>query len=179
MEIQGTGCLLRPLVLADAETLASHANDRDVWLNLRDRFPHPYSLRDAEDYIAAVAARPVQTSFGIVIDGEAAGSVSLMLGQDVERRTAEIGYWLGRSFWGRGVATEAVRAATLYAFDQLGMHRVFAVPFGRNPASTRVLEKVGYVREGILRRSAIKDGELIDQILYAAYDDDRLGTRAV
>jgi RimJ/RimL family protein N-acetyltransferase len=179
MEIQGTGCLLRPLVLSDAETLASHANDRDVWLNLRDRFPHPYSLRDAEDYIAAVAARPVQTSFGIVIDGEAAGSVSLMLGQDIERRTAEIGYWLGRSFWGRGVATEAVRAATLYAFDQLGMHRVFAVPFGRNPASTRVLEKVGYVREGILRRSAIKDGELIDQILYAAYDDDRLGTRAV
>ena len=68
---------------------------------------------------------------------------------------------------------------TLYAFDQLGMHRVFAVPFGRNPASTRVLEKAGYVREGIMRRSAIKDGELIDQILYAAYDDDRLGTRAV
>ena len=59
------------------------------------------------------------------------------------------------------------------------MHRVFAVPFGRNPASTRVLEKAGYVREGIMRRSAIKDGELIDQILYAAYDDDRLGTRAV
>jgi RimJ/RimL family protein N-acetyltransferase len=179
MEIQGTTCLLRPLVLADAQALASHANDRDVWLNLRDRFPHPYSLRDAEEYIAAVAARPVQTSFGIVVDGEAAGSVSLMLGHDVERTSAEIGYWLGRAFWGRGIATEAVRAATLYAFDQLGMHRVFAVPFGRNPASTRVLKKVGYLREGILRRSAIKDGELIDQMLYAAYDDDRLGTRAV
>jgi ribosomal-protein-alanine N-acetyltransferase len=179
MEIQCTACLLRPLVVSDAQALASHANDRDVWLNLRDRFPHPYSVRDAEEYIAAVALRPVQTSFGVVIDGEAAGSVSLMLGQDVERNTAEIGYWLGRTFWGRGVATEAVRAATLYAFDQLGMHRVFAVPFGRNPASTRVLEKVGYVREGILRRSAIKDGELIDQILYAAYDDDRLGMRAV
>jgi RimJ/RimL family protein N-acetyltransferase len=165
--------------VSDAQALASHANDRDVWLNLRDRFPHPYSVRDAEEYIAAVALRPVQTSFGVVIDGEAAGSVSLMLGQDVERTTAEIGYWLGRKFWRRGVATEAVRAATLYAFDQLGMHRVFAVPFGRNPASTRVLEKVGYVREGILRRSAIKDGELIDQILYAAYDDDRLGMRAV
>ena len=179
MEIQCTACLLRPLVAADAQALASHANDRDVWLNLRDRFPHPYSVRDAEEYIAAVGGRPLQTSFGLVVDGEAAGSVSLMLGQDVERRTAEIGYWLGRAFWGRGIATEAVRAATLYAFDQLGMHRVFAVPFGRNPASTRVLEKAGYVREGIMRRSAIKDGELIDQILYAAYDDDRLGTRAV
>jgi RimJ/RimL family protein N-acetyltransferase len=136
-------------------------------------------LRDAEEYIAAVAARTLQTSFGIIVDGEAAGSVSLMPGKDIERTTAEIGYWLGRPFWGRGIATEAVRAATLYAFDQLGMHRVFAVPFGRNPASTRVLEKAGYVREGILRRSAVKDGKLIDQILYAAYDDDRLGTRAV
>lgn len=179
MEIQCLACLLRPLVSADAEALASHANDHDVWLNLRDRFPHPYSLRDAEEYIAAVAARPLQTSFGIIVDGEAAGSVSLMPGKDIERTTAEIGYWLGRPFRGRGIATEAVRAATLYAFDQLGMHRVFAVPFGRNPASTRVLEKAGYVREGILRRSAVKDGKLIDQILYAAYDDDRLGTRAV
>lgn len=179
MEIQCFACLLRPLVAADAEALASHANDRDVWLNLRDRFPHPYSVRDAEEYIADVAARPLQTSFGVVVDGEAAGSVSLMLGQDIERRTAEIAYWLGRAVWGRGIATEAVRAATLYAFDHLGMHRVFAVPFRRNPASTRVLEKVGYVREGVMRRSAIKDGELIDQILYAAYDDDRLGTRAV
>ena len=179
MEIQCTACLLRPLVAADAEALALHANDRDVWLNLRDRFPHPYSLRDAEEYIATVMGRPLQTSFGIIVSGEAAGNVSLMLGQDIERRTAEIGYWLGRAFWSRGIVTEAVRAATLYAFDQLGMHRVFAVPFGRNPASTRVLEKVGYVREGILRRSAIKDGELIDQILYAAYDDDRLGTHVV
>jgi ribosomal-protein-alanine N-acetyltransferase len=124
MEIQCPACLLRPLVSADAEALASHANDRDVWLNLRDRFPHPYSLRDAEEYIAAVAARTLQTSFGIIVDGEAAGNVSLMPGKDIERTTAEIGYWLGRPFWGRGIATEAVRAATLYAFDQLGMHRV-------------------------------------------------------
>jgi len=179
MEIQCPACLLRPLVPADAGALASHANDRDVWLNLRDRFPHPYSVRDAEEYITAVAARPLQTSFGVVVDGEAAGSVGLIPGQDIERGTAEIGYWLGRAFWGRGIATEAVHAATLYAFDQLRMHRVFAVPFRRNPASARVLEKVGYVREGVMRRSAIKNGELIDQIIYAAYDDDRLGTRAV
>lgn len=179
MEIQCASCLLRPLVPADAQALASRANDRDVWLNLRDRFPHPYSVRDAEEHVAAVAASPVQTSFGIIVDGEAAGSVSLMLGQDIERMTAEVGYWLGRAFWGRGIAAEAVRAATWYGFDQLGMHRIFAVPFGRNSASIRVLEKVGYVREGVMRRSAIKDGELIDQILFAAYDDDRLGTRTL
>ena len=73
MEIPGRRCLLRPLVASDAPSLAAHANDREVWLNLRDRFPHPYTLADASAYIAAVAARPRQTSFGIVVDGEAAG----------------------------------------------------------------------------------------------------------
>ncbi len=171
MIIHRTTCVLRPLVHADASSLASHANDRDVWLNLRDRFPHPYTARDAEAYIAAVQARPVQTSFGITVDGQAIGTVSLMPGEDIERATAEIGYWIGRAFWGRGIVTDAVRGATRDAFDRLGMHRVFAVPFARNPASSRVLEKAGYVREGVMRRSAIKDGEVLDQILFAAYDD--------
>lgn len=164
-------CVLRPLVAEDAPSLAEHANDRDVWLNLRDRFPHPYALSDAEWYIAAVATREPQTSFGIVVDGEAGGGVSLIPGEDIERVNAEIGYWIGRKFWGRGVATDAVRGMTSYAFDTLGMRRVFAVPFARNARSARVLEKAGYVREGFMRRSAIKDGELLDQLLYAAYDD--------
>ncbi|MES2524581.1 MAG: GNAT family protein [Gemmatimonadota bacterium] len=164
-------CVLRPLDAADAASLARNADDREIWLNLRDRFPHPYTLSDAESYIAAVAGRARQTSFGIVLDGEAAGTVSLMPGSDVERLNAEIGYWIGRKFWGRGVVTDVVRAATSYAFETLGMRRVFAVPFARNPASARVLEKAGYVREGYMRRSAIKDGELLDQVLFAAYDD--------
>lgn len=171
MDISCRTCLLRPLTAADAPALAAHADDRDVWLNLRDRFPHPYSVDDALAYVAAVAARPRQTSFGIVVDGEAAGSISLMPGEDIARATAEIGYWLGRRFWGRGIVSDAVRATTDYAFDHLGLHRVFAVPFARNPASSRVLEKAGYVREGLMRRSALKAGEILDQWLYAAYDD--------
>ena len=171
MEIHCRTCLLRPLVASDAASLAAHANDREVWLNLRDRFPHPYTRRDAEAYIAAVGAGERQTSFGVVVDGETAGSIGLMLGDDIERHTAEIGYWLGRRFWGRGVITDAVRATTRYAFAQLGMHRVFAVPFEHNAASCRVLEKAGYVLEGRMRRSAVKAGHVLDQWLYAAYDD--------
>ncbi len=171
MEMRCATCLLRPLVAADAPSLARHAADDDVWRNLRDRFPHPYTLRDAESYIASVSARPRQTSFGIVVDGEAAGTVTLMPGEDIARRTSEIGYWLGRGFRGRGVVTDAVQAATGYAFGELGMHRVFAVPFAHNAASSRVLEKVGYVLEGRMRRSAVKAGEILDQWLYAAYDD--------
>jgi RimJ/RimL family protein N-acetyltransferase len=102
------------------------------------------------------------------VEGEAAGTVTLVPGDDIARHTAEIGYWLGRRFWGRGVATDAVRAAARYGFAQLGMHRVFALPFAHNAASARVLEKAGYQLEGRTRRSAVKDGVVLDQWLYAA-----------
>jgi ribosomal-protein-alanine N-acetyltransferase len=164
-------CLLRPLVAADAGSLAGHANDYDVWRNLRDRFPHPYTTADAEMYIAHVASRPVVTSFGIVVDHEAIGSISLMLGDDIARRSAEVGYWIGRAFWGRGIMVEALVATTRYAFDQLSLTRVFAVPFATTNRSARVLEKAGYVQEGVMRRSAVKEGKVLDQLLYAAYDD--------
>ena len=170
-EIQCATCLLRPLVASDAPSLARHGNDRDVWINLRDRFPHPYLPMHAEEYAARLAIREVQTTFAIVVDGEAAGSISLVPGTDVERVSAEIGYWIGKAVWGRGVMTDAVRATTTYAFDALKLNRVFAVPFADNQASVRVLEKTGYIREGTMRRSVIKDGRIRDQLMFGAYDD--------
>lgn len=171
MELVCETCRLRAMVPSDAASLARHANDRDIWLNLRDRFPHPYTEADAEAYIAHIATKEPTTSFAIVVDDAAVGGVGLMLSHDIERVSAEIGYWLGRAYWGRGIITDAVRAATEYAFTTLDLRRVFAVPFAHNLASQRVLEKIGYVREGAMRRSAIKDGRLLDQFLYAAYDD--------
>ena len=171
MEIQCTTALLRPVQPSDAESLARHGNDRDVWLSLRDRFPHPYTVNDGREWIAHVLSRPVQTGFAIVVDGAAVGSIGLVLGDDIARRSAEIGYWIGRDYWGRGIMPEAVRATTRYAFDHLEMLRVFAVPFARTTRSARVLEKAGYAYEGLMRRSAVKDGEILDQLLYAAYDD--------
>jgi RimJ/RimL family protein N-acetyltransferase len=138
-----------------------------VWLNLRDLFPHPYTLADAEWYITQVGDEVPVMRFAIDVDGDAVGSVGLMLGSDIERRSAEIGYWLGRAYWGRGIMSAAVVAVTDYAFRQLDLLRVFAVPFVRNPASVRVLEKAGYRREGTMRCSAIKDGVVLDQYLYA------------
>lgn len=164
-------CVLRPLVAEDAASLARHANDHEVWQNLRDRFPHPYSHVDAEEHIARAAIQPIQTSFGIAVDGEAIGNITLTLGTDIERRSAEIGYWIGRAYWGRGIMADALRATTQYAFDRLGLCRVFAVVFVRTTRSARVLEKSGYVLEGIMRRSAVKEGIILDQLLYAAYDD--------
>lgn len=172
MEIACPTCLLRPLRESDAPSLARHANDREVWLNLRDAFPHPYTLDDARAYVAHVRGDERPIRFGIVVDGEAAGTIGLVPGSDIARASAEIGYWLGHRYRGRGVTTDAVRAVTRHAFHHLRMHRVFALPFVRNAASVRVLEKAGYRREGRMRRSAVKDGEILDQWLYASCDDE-------
>ncbi len=165
-------CVLRPWKEGDEPSLIRHADNYEVWRRLRDRFPHPYTRADAEQWIASARQQDPQTSFAIEVHGEAAGGIGLELGNDIERRSAEIGYWLGETFWGKGIATDAVRAMTDYGFEALDLTRVFAVPFASSSASIRVLEKCGYVREGVMRRSAIKEGVVIDQVLYAMTDQD-------
>jgi RimJ/RimL family protein N-acetyltransferase len=160
-------CIIRSWRLGDAEAIVQHANNRKIWLQLRDRFPHPYTSADAERFLrSAVEANP-ETDFSIAVGDESVGGIGFTLGTDVERCSAELGYWLGEAFWGRGITTAAVWAATQYAMNTYNLTRVFAVPFVDNAASCRVLEKVGFVREGVMRRSAVKDGRVIDQVLYA------------
>lgn len=144
-----------------------HANDREVWINLRDRFPHPYTTADARAWLQFVEQTVPQTSFAIAVETEAVGGIGIILNDDVFRRSAEIGYWLGRQYWGRGIATAAVRATTAWAFASFDLRRIYAGVFDGNPASARVLEKAGYTLEGRLRRSVFKDGKTLDQLLYA------------
>ncbi len=164
--------VVRPWRTSDAPSLARHANNRGVWLQVRDRFPHPYSLQDARQFLQQALGQEPQTCFAIAVAGEAAGGIELVLGEDVERLSAEIGYWLGEAYWNRGIATAAVRAMTERGFQQLGLVRLFAAVYARNAASCRVLEKCGYELEGVLRCSAIKDGELLDRRLYARLRSD-------
>jgi RimJ/RimL family protein N-acetyltransferase len=161
------GCEVRSWKLADAESLARHANNRSIWLNLRDAFPHPYAKKDARAFLTMVTERTPETMFAIAVDGEAVGGIGFVLHPDVERVSAEIGYWLAEPFWGRGIVTEALGVVTAYAIRTHGLTRIYAVPFAWNAASCRVLEKAGYVLEGRLRKSAIKDGKLTDQLQYA------------
>jgi [ribosomal protein S5]-alanine N-acetyltransferase len=167
MQLTLASCIVRSWEPGDLASLVRHANNRRIWLNLRDRFPHPYTVNDGVAFIRRVRDSRPETSFAIEVDGEAAGGIGFMTLHDVERVSAEIGYWLGESYWGRGVCTDAVRAVTAYAIEHHGLTRVFALPFAHNIASCRVLEKAGYVLEGHLRRSAIKDGKITDQKLYA------------
>jgi RimJ/RimL family protein N-acetyltransferase len=160
-------CLLRGWEDADRDSLLAQANNRNVWRNLKDRFPHPYTERDAEAWLALARAQPDRLNWAIVVDEAAVGGIGLEPLADVHRGTAHIGYWLGESFWGRGIMTAAVRAVTGHAFSPLGFRRIETPVFGWNPASMRVLEKCGYAREGVMARSVLKDGELIDSVLYA------------
>lgn len=151
----------------DEASLALHANNRRVWINLRDRLPHPYTRDDATQFITwAMAARP-ETHFAIAVGEEAVGGIGYEIQPDVHRISAEIGFWLGEAYWGKGITTEALRAVTEHAFHTHDLRRIFADVFDWNPASMRVLEKAGYTREAVLRKSAIKDGKVIDQMLYA------------
>lgn len=160
-------CDVRSWKASDADAVAMYANNRNIWLNLRDRFPYPYTKRDAVEFIRHARDQRPETAFAIAIGGEAVGGIGFLLNADVERVSAEIGYWLGEPFWGRGVATDALEAVTRYAIQAHGLTRVYALPFATNAASCRVLEKAGFVLEARLRRSAIKDGRICDQMQYA------------
>ncbi len=160
-------CTVRSWQTADVPSLARRANDRSVWLNLRDAFPHPYTEAHARAYIDRARAADPETTFAIEIAGEAAGGIGFHLREDVERVSAEIGYWVAAGHRRRGIATEAIRAVTAHAVAAHGLTRVFAVPFEWNTASCRALEKAGYALEARMRRSAIKDGRVVDQFLYA------------
>ena len=165
-------CVLRPWAPGDELALVRHANNYKIWRNLRDGFPHPYTFADARQWISFAQQKSTQTLFAVEVGGEAVGSIGLFPKSDIERLSAEIGYWIGEAVWGKGIATAAVRTLSSYGFRELGFTRIYAVPLDSNPASMRVLEKAGYVREGMLRRSAIKEGIVVDQVLYAITDID-------
>ena len=161
------GWWIRSWQPTDVTALVKYADNRNIWLNLKDRFPNPYHEEDARAWIERATAPQSELNYAIAFNQEAIGGIGLLLQQDVHRRSAEIGYWLGEPFWGQGIATKAVRALTEYAFAHLDLVRLYATVFEWNPASARVLENAGYAYEGRLRKSVTKDGKTIDQLLYA------------
>ncbi len=159
---------MRPYVAEDAAALARHANNRAVWITLRDRFPHPYTMEDAVSFLRIATTQQPTCDFAIATADDVIGGIGLQRQSDVHRLTAEIGYWLGEPYWGRGIASRAVRAVTDWAFATTSLERLYACVFATNPASARVLSNAGYQFEGRMRRAVIKDGRLLDQLLYAA-----------
>ena len=166
---------MRSWTKSDAPSLVQNANNIEVARHLRDRFPHPYTREHALAFLTHAAAADPPVNLAIEVGGAAVGGIGYVRGSDVERYSAEIGYWLGEAYWGRGIATEALERLTSHLFSHEQLLRLFALPLSGNAASIRVLEKAGYEREALLRSSCVKYGRPCDQVLYARVNPEWAG----
>jgi ribosomal-protein-alanine N-acetyltransferase len=168
MDLQAERLLLRTWREEDAESLSRYADNPNVGANMGSVWPSPYTLDDARKWIATCLddARR-DTRFAIDIGGEAVGAIGYDFLDEVRRYKVEFGYWLGEPFWGRGIATEAVRRISRHLFEDVGVVRIEARVFEWNVASARVLENAGFSLEGRLVKGGMKHGRIVDLFLYA------------
>jgi len=157
---------LRPLVNNDIPYIADLANNKLIWLNLRDRFPHPYSKADAKWYVDYVKSNKTEYVLGIAVERQLAGVVGVIYQEDVYAGVGEIGYWIGQPYWGRGVMTQAIRLFIEVCQNELSFRRLEACVFSSNPASMSVLIANGFIKEGIRKSRIIKDGQVLDEHLF-------------
>jgi len=155
---------------SDQFRLVELCNNINIWNNVRDLLPHPYSDEHAIEFVQNCRQENPQYTFAIDYNGELAGCTGLVKQTDVYKLTAEIGYWIGEPYWGLGIATTAVELLTEYGFHQLGLVRIYSGVFDFNTASRRVLEKAGFKLEGIFEKSVIKNGKICDEYRYAKTD---------
>ncbi len=167
MELISGNVKLRIIRYADRESLSKLANNINIWNNLRDMLPHPYSFEDADRFIDMVKLQEPQVTFAIEFANNFTGVIGITMQTDVYRKGAEIGYWIGEPFWNKGISTAAVSLATKYGFEELHLERLYAGVFDFNDPSKKVLEKCGYKLEGISRNAVFKNGKLIDEYRYA------------
>jgi len=167
MILQKEKVRLRLLEMADRKMLAELINNKKIWDNVRDSIPFPYFEQDAVSFINAVAESEVSDTFAIEYDGDFCGVIGLVFQKDIYRKSAEIGYWIGEPYWGKGIASLAVGLLTDYGFNRLHLVRIFAGVFEHNFASMRVLQKNGYTKEAVLKKAVIKNGIILDEHRFA------------
>jgi len=172
MEIVLEQCVLREWRLRDEAALTRHANNKNVSRYLSDIFPYPYTVADASAWLGRHVGVDPPRQLAIVIDGEPVGGVGVAIGKDIQRRSAELGYWLGEEYWGRGIVTACVRAMTAYAFATFDLAHIIAGIFEPNIGSRRVLEKAGFELEGRLRMHVTKDGVTSDDLVFGLVRPD-------
>lgn len=170
-------CRIREWRIEDAARLAEMLNNRNILNNLRDGLPYPYTETDAEEYInSMLTADKYKTfAFAITVDDKVVGSIGVFRCDNIHSRTAEMGYYIGESYWGCGLGTSAVTQVCTYIFENTNIIRIFAEPFSYNTASCRVLEKAGFQFEGLLRSNAVKNGNVIDMKMYSLIKESNNG----
>ena len=150
--------------MADVEDVAHYANNEHIAANLRNVFPYPYTLEDAEEYVGSCVENSEERQIcrAIVVDGHAVGSIGIFCGSDVYEKSGELGYWLAEEYWGQGIMTEAVKRICREAFEKFDIVRIYAEPYSYNIGSRSVLEKAGFSLEGIMKKAVCKWGKIYD-----------------
>ncbi len=159
--------MLRKLQNEDADQIALLLNNKKIWDNLRDYVPFPYHKADAVTFIDSCQEENPQTTFAIEHEGKLVGIIALTLQQDVYRKSAEMGYWLGEPYWNQGIMTQAIKEIVSYAFNKLDLVRLYCGVFANNKASQSLLEKSGFQLEGVFRNGVFKNDQLMDEYRYA------------
>ncbi len=167
MELRDDNVILRKLTRDDLPRMANLANNEKIGRNLRDGFPYPYTFKDAEHFFELFTGTPSLIVFAIEFNGEYVGNISLSLGQNIYRKSAEIGYFIGEDYWNKGIVTKAVKLITKYGFENLDINRIHTGIYEWNPSSMKVLEKCGFQKEGVFKKSVFKCNMLVDEHRYA------------
>ncbi len=167
-------CKIREWQIEDAENLALVLNNKKILDNLRDGLPYPYTVEDAKEFITSMLSvnKDETYAFAITEDDKAIGSIGVFRCNNIHFRSAEMGYYIAESYWGKGIGTSAVEQTCKYIFENTDILRIFAEPFACNMASCRILEKAGFQCEGILRKNAVKNGVILDMKMYALIKED-------
>ena len=160
---------LRPWGIEDADVLTTYFNNINIWNNLRDYIPHPYTTEDAERFIESqIDLFPTQ-NFAILNEEEIVGGVGIILQADIYKMNVELGYWIAEPFWGMGIGSIAVDLMTKYVFETFAINRIVAEVFEHNKPSMRVLEKNGYFLETVRRKGILKNELLMDDFVWVKH----------
>jgi [ribosomal protein S5]-alanine N-acetyltransferase len=158
---------IRPWLKSDLHSLVKYANNFNIAKNLTDKFPHPYTETDGESFIEMASMDYPIHIFTIEVNSEAVGGIGVYLLSDIHRKNAELGYWLAEPYWGKGIISKAIKQIIDFTFLTYDIDRVFAKPFGTNIASQKVLEKNNFILEGHFENVIFKNGEYLDELVYA------------
>ena len=156
---------------ADLNSLVKYANNRNVAKWLTNGFPYPYTIEDGKAYLSMIANDNPIKVFAVEVGGEAVGSIGIFPQSDIHEKSAEMGYWLAEEFWGQGIMTKAIQEIVEYGFRTFDIVRIYARPFSTNLKSQRVLEKSGFELEARLEKALFKNGEFMDELIYAKLKD--------
>ncbi len=158
---------LRPWTIVDLESLVKNANNIHIAKFMSDGFPSPYTSEKGKSFIEFATKDENSLYFAIDVKEQAVGGIGISLKTDIKRKNAELGYWLGEPYWGHGIITRAIDEIVEIAFNTYDITRIYATPFGTNFASHRVLEKSGFRLEARFEKSIFKNGEFLDELIYA------------